>query len=261
MTLFAIYSVYQYTREKNVAIANAAATGAQSALLKEEHYTLRQKVRMILWVMPFLTILAGVMTVLYMGLASPSQTAGVGAILALAVIGIMYRMWKPSEVMPILTGTLRESTMLLMIIGMSLLYAYVMSYLHISQAAAEWITTLGLGKWALLSVILLFVVVLGFFLPPVSIILMTAPIILPPLKAAGFDLIWFGVVMTIVMEMGLIHPPVGLNIFVIKNIAPDIPLSDVMWGTLPFVGLMLIAVIVICFVPGMALWLPKLVMG
>ena len=79
------------------------------------------------------------------------------------------------------------------------------------------------------------VIVLGFFLPPVSIILMTAPIILPPLKAAGFDLVWFGVVMTIVMEMGLIHPPVGLNIFVIKNIAPDIPLSDIIWGTLPFV--------------------------
>ncbi len=81
------------------------------------------------------------------------------------------------------------------------------------------------------------VIVLGFFLPPVSIILMTAPIILPPLKAAGFDLIWFGVLMTIVMEMGLIHPPVGLNIFVIKNIAPDIPLRDVIWGVMPFVGL------------------------
>lgn len=66
------------------------------------------------------------------------------------------------------------------------------------------------------------VVVLGFFLPPVSIILMTAPIILPPLRAANFDIIWFGVVMTIVMEMGLIHPPVGLNIFVIRNVAPDI---------------------------------------
>jgi C4-dicarboxylate transporter, DctM subunit len=261
ITLFALYSVWQFTREKNAAVANQASTGVKSALLKEEYYTLRQKVRMILWVMPFLTILAGVMIVLYMGLASPSQTAGVGAILALGVIGAMYRMWRPSEVMPILTGTLRESTMLLMIIGMSLLYAYVMSYLHISQAAAEWIIGMHLSKWMLLSVILLFVVVLGFFLPPVSIILMTAPIILPPLKAAGFDLIWFGVVMTIVMEMGLIHPPVGLNIFVIKNIAPDIPLSDVMWGTLPFVGLMLIAVIVICFVPGLALWLPKLVMG
>jgi C4-dicarboxylate transporter, DctM subunit len=261
IVMFALYSVWQYTREKAAAQLASDQSGTVSALLKEEHYTFRQKVRMIAWVMPFVTILAGVMTVLYMGLASPSQTAGVGAILALGVIGVMYRMWKPSEVMPILTGTLRESTMLLMIIGMSLLYAYVMSYLHISQAAAEWIIALGLSKWALLTVILLFVVILGFFLPPVSIILMTAPIILPPLKGAGFDLIWFGVVMTIVMEMGLIHPPVGLNIFVIKNIAPDIPLSDVMWGTLPFVGLMLIAVIVICFVPGLALWLPKLVMG
>ena len=261
ITFFAAYSVWQYTREKRAALANHTSTGAKSELLREEHFTLRQKVRMIAWVMPFLIILAGVMTVLYMGLASPSQTAGVGAILALMVIGIMYRMWRPSEVMPILTGTLRESTMLLMIIGMSLLYAYVMSYLHISQAAAEWIISLGLSKWALLAVILTFVVVLGFFLPPVSIILMTAPIVLPPLKAAGFDLIWFGVVMTIVMEMGLIHPPVGLNIFVIKNIAPDIPLSDVMWGTLPFVALMAIAVLVICFVPGLALWLPKLVMG
>ena len=113
--------------------------------------------------------------------------------------------------------------MLMFIIGMSLLYSYVMSYLHISQSAAQWIVALHLSKWVLLAAILLMVIVLGFFLPPVSIILMTAPIILPPLKAAGFDLIWFGVVMTIVMEMGLIHPPVGLNIFVIKNIAPDIP--------------------------------------
>ena len=90
---------------------------------------------------------------------------------------------------------------------------------------------------------------------------MTAPIILPPLKAAGFDLIWFGVVMTIVMEMGLIHPPVGLNIFVIKNIAPDIPLSDIIWGVLPFVILMLFAVVLICVFPGIATALPDAVMG
>ena len=113
----------------------------------------------------------------------------------------------------------------------------------------------------LLAAILLMVVVLGFFLPPVSIILMTAPIVLPPLKAAGFDLIWFGVLMTIVMEMGLIHPPVGLNIFVIKNIAPDIPLSDVIWGVLPFVLLMMLAVLLLCFVPGISTALPDLVMG
>jgi TRAP-type C4-dicarboxylate transport system permease large subunit len=105
------------------------------------------------------------------------------------------------------------------------------------------------------------VAVLGFFLPPVSIIVMTAPIILPPLKAAGFDLIWFGVIMTIVMEMGLIHPPVGLNLFVIKNIAPDIPLRDVVWGVIPFVALMIAAVVVMCVVPGIATAFPDAVMG
>jgi TRAP-type C4-dicarboxylate transport system permease large subunit len=118
-----------------------------------------------------------------------------------------------------------------------------------------------LSKWVLLAVILLMVIVLGFFLPPVSIILMTAPIVLPPLKAAGFDLIWFGIVMTVVMEMGLIHPPVGLNIFVIKNIAPDIPLKDVIWGVLPFVVLMFVAVILLCIFPGIATGLPNMMMG
>jgi len=151
--------------------------------------------------------------------------------------------------------------MLMFIIGMSLLFSYVMSYLHISQSSAQAIVELELSRWVLLTAILLMVVVLGFFLPPVSIILMTAPIILPPLKAAGFDLIWFGVVMTIVMEMGLIHPPVGLNIFVIKSIAPDIPLGDVIWGIMPFVVLMMISIVLLCLFPGIATWFPDAVMG
>ena len=151
--------------------------------------------------------------------------------------------------------------MLLLIIGMSLFYSYVMSYLHISQSAAQFVVDMHLSRWVLLSVILLMVIVFGFFLPPVSIILMTAPIILPPLKAAGFDLIWFGIAMTIVMEMGLIHPPVGLNIFVIKNIAPDIPLKDVIWGVMPFVGLMFVAVLLLCFFPSIATALPDMLMG
>ncbi len=151
--------------------------------------------------------------------------------------------------------------MLLMIIGMSLLYSYVMSYLHISQAAAAWIVGLHLSKWLLLASILLLVIVLGFFLPPVSIILMTAPIILPPLREAGFDLIWFGIVMAVVMEMGLIHPPVGLNIFVINRIAPDIGLGPIIWGTLPFVGLMAVAVVILSLVPGIAMGLPNWIYG
>ncbi|MBL8482819.1 MAG: TRAP transporter large permease subunit, partial [Rhodocyclaceae bacterium] len=94
-----------------------------------------------------------------------------------------------------------------------------------------------------------------------SIILMTAPILLPPIREAGFDLIWFGVVMTVVMELGLIHPPVGLNIFVIKNVAPDIPLKDVIWGVMPFVGLMVASVVLMCLFPGIATALPDMLLG
>src|SRR6202521_3108990 len=212
-------------------------------------------------VLPFVILLIGVMVALYGGFATPSETAGLGAVLALVLIAVVYGIWRPKDLQPILLSTLHESTMLMFIIGMSLLFSYVMSYLRISQSAAEWIVALHLSKWVLLAMVLLFVMVLGFFLPPVSIILMTAPIILPPLKAAGFDLIWFGVAMTIVMEMGLIHPPVGLNIFVIKNIAPDIPLGEIIWGTLPFVILMAIAVVILSLFPEIATGFPNLVMG
>jgi len=261
MSLFAVYSVYNFTKEKQVAQHISNTTGISSAILNKDYYTFAQKIRMAVWVAPFLTILTGVMVVLYAGWATPSETAGVGAIMALIVIGIMYGIWRPAKIMPIVSSTLKESTMLLLIIGMSLLYAYVMSYLQISQSTAAWIIALNLSKWVLLATILVFVIVLGFFLPPVSIILMTAPIILPPLKAAGFDLVWFGVIMTIVMEMGLIHPPVGLNIFVIKNIAPDIALKEIMWGTFPFLAVMALVVLLACVFPGLVTYLPYAIMG
>ncbi|GAB3434848.1 TRAP transporter large permease [Massilia solisilvae] len=259
--LFAGYAVYRARKEYGLALAAYEGSGVQSAYLEKEHFTLSQKVEMLPRVLPFVTLLIGVMIALYGGYATPSETAGLGALLALVLIAIVYRVWKPKDLSPILSSTIKESTMLLLIIGMSLLYSYVMSYLHISQSAAQFVVDMHLSRWVLLAVILLMVVVLGFFLPPVSIILMTAPIILPPLKAAGFDLIWFGIVMTIVMEMGLIHPPVGLNIFVIKNIAPDIPLRDVIMGVLPFVVLMALAVVLLCVFPSISTALPNMLMG
>ena len=261
VTLFSLYASYRFRTEVKAAQAAFDRHGQRSAYLDGEIYTLRKKVEMLPRVLPFVILLIGVMIALYGGFATPSETAGLGAVLALALIAMVYGIWRPRDLKPILSATVRESTMLMFIIGMSLLFSYVMSYLHISQSTAEWIVSLHLSRWMLLAVILLFVVVLGFFLPPVSIILMTVPIILPPLKAAGFDLVWFGVLMTIVMEMGLIHPPVGLNIFVIKNIAPDIPLRDVIWGVMPFVGLMFIAIILICVLPAIAVGLPNMVMG
>ena len=261
VALFAVYAGVRYNQEFRRAKLAYESTGAHSELLREENMTFRDRLSSLPRVMPFIILLTGVMIALYGGYSTPSETAGLGGIMALVLIAVIYGVWRPKDLSPILSATLRESTMLMMIIGMSLLYSYVMSYLHISQSAAEAIVELHLSRWALLATILFLVIVLGFFLPPVSIILMTAPIILPPLKAAGFDLVWFGIVMTIVMEMGLIHPPVGLNIFVIRNIAPDIPLRDVIYGTLPFVILMFLAVILLCVFPAISTGLPDLVMG
>jgi C4-dicarboxylate transporter, DctM subunit len=258
---FAIYAAWRYNHEARKAHTIHAGGGVSSALLDRETFTVAQKFAALPRVLPFVLLLTGVMLALYGGFATPSETAGLGALLALLLIAIIYRTWRPAQLAPIMTNTIRESTMLMLIIGMSLFYSYVMSYLHISQSVAEWIVGQHLSRWVLLAAILVLVVVLGFFLPPVSIILMTAPIILPPLRAAGFDLVWFGVVMTIVMEMGLIHPPVGLNLFVIKNIAPDIPLGDVIRGVIPFVVLMTLAIVVLCFAPAIAMWLPDKIIG
>jgi len=261
VALFSLYAMFRFRKEYKAAVAAFDRSGARSAYLDEKRYSLRERVVMLPRVLPFVVLLIGVMVALYGGYATPSETAGLGAVLALVLIAITYHVWRPADVKPILAATVKESTMLMFIIGMSLLFSYVMSYLHISQSAAQGIVAMHLSKWALLAAILLMVIVLGFFLPPVSIILMTAPIILPPLKAAGFDLIWFGILMTIVMEMGLIHPPVGLNIFVIKNIAPDIPLRDVVWGVMPFVGLMFVAILLICIFPEISTGFPDFVMG
>lgn len=261
VALFAAYAVIRYRREYRDAM-KAAETGApRSAIISGEYFSLRERLTALPRVLPFLILLTGVMAALYGGIATPSETAGLGAVMAIVLIAVVYGAWRLRDLKPIFESTLGESGMLMLIIGMSLLYSYVMSYLHISQGAAEWIVSLHLSKWLLFSAIALLVVILGFFLPPVSIILMTAPIILPPLKAAGFELIWFGVVMSVIMEMGLIHPPVGINIFVINKIAPDIGLKDIVWGTLPFVALMVAAIVILCLVPQIATGLPDLVYG
>jgi C4-dicarboxylate transporter, DctM subunit len=261
VVLFAVYGMFRYNFEHRGALAHAAAGGERARILQVDNYTLRQRFEAIPRILPFLILLLGVMLALYGGFATPSETAGLGAVLALILIAVIYGAWRLSDLKPIFASTLSEATMIMVIVGMSLLYSYVMSYLHISQSAAEWVVSLHLSRWILFLAVAILVVVLGFFLPPVSIILMTAPIILPPLKAESFDLVWFGVVMSVIMEMGLIHPPVGLNIFVINKIAPDIRLGDIVWGTLPFVFLIMLAVAALCVFPEIATGLPDHFMG
>ena len=261
VVFFSAYTIYRFRKEYASAYEAYSVNAVPNPILDRQNYTMQQKMSSLPRVLPFLVLLIGVMVALYGGYATPAETAGLGAVFAFLLIAVIYKMWRFKDLYPLLDVTIRESAMLMFIIGMSLLFANVMSYLHLSQTAAQAIVDLGTSRWVLLAAILLMVIVLGFFLPPVSIILMTSPIFLPPLRAAGFDLIWFGVVMTIVMETGLIHPPVGLNIFVIKNIAPDITLREIIWGVMPFVVIMLLSVVLLCVFPDIATGLPNWVMG
>jgi TRAP-type C4-dicarboxylate transport system permease large subunit len=157
----------------------------------------------------------------------------------------------------ILLGTARESCMIMMIIAMAFLFTYVMSYLHITQTMAQWLVGLGLSKWVYLFWVNILLLVLGCFLPPVAIILMVTPVIMPGILAAGFDPIWFGIILTINMEMGLITPPVGLNLFVINGIAPDITFRQIMRGVMPFIYIMGAYIVLLAVFPEIVMWLPE----
>ena len=154
VALFAGYAVVRARKEYQIALKVYEAGGEKSAYLDKEQFTLAQKVEMLPRVLPFLVLLIGVMVALYGGYATPSETAGLGGLLALGLVAVVYGLWRPKDVMPILSSTLKESTMLMLIIGMSLLYSYVMSHLHISQSAAHWIVGMELSRWVLLAVIL-----------------------------------------------------------------------------------------------------------
>lgn len=230
-------------------------------VLASRSYTWRQRFEIMPRVLPFLLIILGVLYAMYGGIATPSETAAVGALLCLLIAMVIYRLWNPADLWTVLRDSTRESVMILFIIAAAGVFSYMLSSLFITQSIAEWIGTLDVNRWVLMGVINVFLLVAGFFLPPVAVILMAAPILLPIIITAGFDPYWFAVVLTINMEIGLISPPVGLNLYVINGIAPDISLKTILSGSIPYVICMVVAIILLCIFPEIAIWLPNAIMG
>jgi C4-dicarboxylate transporter, DctM subunit len=249
VVLFMAWSIYSTWRSGNM------------DALAGRSFTWKQKFEVLPRVVPFLLVIAGVLYTLYGGVATPSETAAVGAIFCVILAVIIYRMTDVTQLWTMLRDTTKESVMILFIIGAAGVFSYMLSSLFITQAIAEWIGTLDVNKWVLMFYVNIFLLVAGFFLPPVAVILMAAPILMPIILGAGFDPYWFAVILTINMEIGLISPPVGLNLYVINGIAPEIPLKTILRGSLPYVGCMILAIILLSFFPGIATWLPDLMMG
>ena len=224
-------------------------------------YSMAEKLELLPKLLPLLAVIVGVVYALYGGIATPSEAAGVGALLTLVMVMAIYRIWNLKDLWAILRDGMRESGMILLIIGTSILFGYMMASLNVTQSLAESIAALNVNRWIIMLAINVLLLVAGCFLPPAAIILMTTPIIMPIIKAAGFDPVWFGVILTINMELGLITPPVGLNLFVINGIMPDVRLPTILKGTLPFMGCMIVAMVLLCIFPEIATWLPDKLMG
>ncbi|HSD60756.1 MAG TPA: TRAP transporter large permease, partial [Burkholderiales bacterium] len=249
--LFALYAWLASRREQ----------GRNPGSFPDDHFTWKQKMEGLVRVSPFVGLIVAIAYFMYGGIASPSEIAAISALLALVLVVTIYRGWRASDLWRIFRDTVRESTMILMIIGAAGLFSYMMSLLYVSQTAAEAMVSLQLDRWTLMLLINIFMLVAGCFLPPVAIILMLMPIFTPVLEANNFDLIWFAVILTINMEVGLITPPVGLNLYVLKGVAPQVPLPMVLKGSLPYVLIMFGFMVLLSVFPGLALWLPNTLMG
>ncbi|CAO6125291.1 DctQ TRAP-type C4-dicarboxylate transport system, large permease component [Candidatus Pelagibacterales bacterium] len=231
-----------------------------SEKVEVQEYTWRQRFEILPKIIPFFLLVVGVLYVLYGGIATPNEASAVGALISVILVAVIYKMYRFKDIWAILEESMKESVMLMLIIAASFLFSFILSNLYITQTLAKEMVEIAANKWMLMLYINIFLLIAGCFLPPVAIILMTAPILYPIITAAGFDPIWFGVIMTINMEIGLITPPVGLNLFVIQGIAPDISIGKILKGSFPFVLLMMLQIILLCIFPEIATWLPEAVM-
>ena len=247
--MWAIFKTWRTNRDVN------------SASVVFTHFTWKERFEILPRILPFLAIVTVMLYVLYGGIATPSEAAGIGAFFCIILVAVIYKIYSPKKLWVIFRGSMKESVMIMMIIACSYLFSFTLSNLYVTQTIAEVMTGLEVNKWVLLFIINIFLLVAGFFLPPVAIILMTAPILLPIIEGVGFDPIWFAVILTINMEIGLITPPVGLNLYVIKGISPDISLPEILRGSLPFMICMVLAIVILCIFPGIATWLPNYFLG
>jgi len=259
--LVVVFSNRRSARVQQQTGSTGEGSGASQYVDEEERYSWKHRFGLLIKVIPFVVLIACVLGVLYLGIATPSEAAGVGALLALILVALLYRSVNVRNLMDIALETTRTSTMILMIVAFSAVLGQILSFLNVPQELAQLVADLQVNRWVVFVIMNLLFLFLGFFIPPVAIILVTMPVLFPIITELGFDPIWFGVVMTLNMEMGLITPPVGLNLYVVQGIAPDIPLRDILAGSLPYVGVLALGILILALFPGLVTWLPNQTLG
>jgi C4-dicarboxylate transporter, DctM subunit len=220
----------------------------------------RERFRVLPSLLPPMFIFVVVVGAIYMGIATPTEAASLGVAAALL---LTWYEGKLTFLMlrAVAEGTMRTTAMIMMIIIAAQFLNFVLAAIGITDTIAQAMEAMGLGKITTMLVIIVFYLVLGCFMETISMMILTTPFIFPIVVKMGWDPIWWGIVLTILIEAALITPPVGLNLYVVQGMRERGPVSDVIWGALPFVGAMMGMIAVLMAFPELALWLPNLVMG
>ncbi|MDO9411518.1 MAG: TRAP transporter permease [Pseudolabrys sp.] len=193
---------------------------------------------------------------IYGGMFTATEAAGMGAGGAF-LLGIARRRLSRADILRSLLEATRTTAAVFTVLIGALLFGYFLTITQTPQKLAEFLGALGLGAYGILGIILLMYLVLGCLMDALAMIILTIPIIFPIITALGFNPIWFGVVVVMTVELGLIHPPVGMNIFVIKSVVEDVKISTIFYGVLPFIITDLIRLAILIAFPMLALWLPS----
>jgi tripartite ATP-independent transporter DctM subunit len=214
-----------------------------------------------LWsLIPPLAIFLVVVGSIYAGVATPTEAASLGVVAAL-ILAAWERQVSWGMLRAVAEGTMRTTAMIMLIIMAAQFLNFVLAAIGVTDGIAQAIEALGLGKYGTMLLIIVFYLILGCFMETISMMILTTPFIAPLVFKLGWDPIWWGIMLTVLIEAALVTPPVGLNLYVVQGMRSRGPIRDVIIGALPFVGAMLALLGLLMVFPQLALWLPKMVMG
>ena len=214
-----------------------------------------ERVSSLKHVWAFIILALSIMGSIYAGIATPTESAAIGATLSL-VIALLYRRLTIKSIHGALLKTVAMTAMIMFLVIGGNVFAFLLSTLTIPQYITESIAALNVSRWWIMIIINFILLVMGCLLDPMAIMVIILPIIFPIITRLGFDPVWFGIVVTMNVEMGMITPPVGLNLFILKGAVPGIEMKDIVGGSLPFLLLLTLGLAIIMVFPSLATWLP-----
>jgi C4-dicarboxylate transporter DctM subunit len=204
----------------------------------------------------FVVLAVSIVGSIYAGIATPTESAAIGATLSI-LIALLYRRLSIKALHGALLRTVGVTAMIMFLVIGGNVMAFLLSTLTIPQYVTESIMALNASKWTVMIFINIILLVMGCLLDPMAIMVITLPILFPIVTQLGFDPVWFGIVVTINVEMGMITPPVGLNLFILKGSVPGVTMKDLVGGALPFLLLLCLGLVLIMVYPPLATWLPN----